>query len=333
MTWIENGRRLIVCALALGWLVACAPRVQSPQPIPAQFSGARLETDVMIADDGARLPLAVWQPRGETTAVIVALHGMNDSRSTWWMAGPWWAERGVITYAYDQRGFGGAPERGVWAGEELLVQDLRTAVRLVRARHPGLPVIAAGESLGSSVIIAALASDDPPRVDRAALLAPAVWGWSAQPIPNRVSLWLAAHLFGSASPEPPAFVTEDIYASNNMLELYRMGRDPDMALTTRFDAVYGLVDTMASGYRGLSRVRVPVAYFYGGRDQLISMPVTQRALRQLPPTARTAFYPEGRHLLVRDHGAENVMADVLAFVRDPAAPWPSGATSIPVTEH
>ena len=333
MTWTNHILRGVVVLIVSGLAVACAPTVQAPQPVPHAFSGARFEADALIADDGARLPMSVWYPAGEPTAVIIALHGMNDSRSTWWMAGPWWAERGVLTYAYDQRGFGRAPERGVWAGEDLLVQDLRTAVRLARARHPGVPVVAVGESLGSSVIIAALASDQPPDVDRAALLAPAVWGWSAQPVPNRVSLWVAARLFGSTAVEPPAFVTEDIYASNNMLELYRMGRDPDMALTTRFDAVYGLVDIMESAYRGLSEVQVPIAYFYGGRDQLIEMVPTQRALRHLPAGARTAFYPDGRHLLVRDHGGEAVMADVLAFVRNQAEPWPSGASSIPVNDH
>lgn len=325
--------RIAAIMTALLALSACAPAVQAPQPVPAGFAGASLQDEVLIADDGARLPLSVWRPRGEPRAVIVALHGMNDSRSTWWMAGPWWAEHGVITYAYDQRGFGGAPERGVWAGEALLVRDLRTAVRLARARHPGTPIVAAGESLGSSVIIAAMASDDPPDVDRVALLAPAVWGWSAQPVPNRVALWVAARLLGETAVEPPEFVTREIYASNNLLELYRMGRDPSMSLTTRFDAVYGLVDIMESAYRGLPRVRRPVAYFYGGRDQLIAMEPTQRALRGLPDGSRTAFYPEGHHLLVRDLGGEAVMSDVLSFVLDPAADWPSGAGPIPQAER
>ncbi len=325
-------RLLLLAAVMLG-LTACAPAMQSPQPVPAGFQGARIETDVVIADDGARLPLSIWQAEGEPRAVVVALHGMNDSRSTWWMAGPWWAERGVTTYAYDQRGFGGAPNRGVWAGEDLLVQDLRTVVRLVRERHPGAPVAVVGESLGSAVIISAMASAAPPTVDRVALLAPAVWGWSAQPVPNRVALWLAAHLLGDTAAEPPEFVTEDLYASNNLMELYRMGRDPDMSLTTRFAAVYGLVDTMESGYRGLAHVRPPVAYFYGGRDQLIAMEPTQRALAVLPDGARTAFYPEGRHLLVRDLGAEAVMGDVLSFILDPDAPWPSGAGPIPPRER
>lgn len=325
--------RLAALLTALVALVGCAPAVQGPQPVPAGFAGARLEADALLAEDGARLPLSVWRPQGEPHAVIVALHGMNDSRSTWWMAGPWWAERGVVTYAYDQRGFGGAPERGVWAGEELLVQDLRTAVRLARARHPGVPLAVVGESLGSSVIIAAMASDDPPEADRVVLTAPAVWGWSAQPVPNRVALWVAARLLGETAVEPPEFVTREIYASDNLLELYRMGRDPAMTLTTRFDAVYGLVDIMETASRDLGRVRPPVAYLYGGRDQLIAMEPTRRALRNLPRDARTAFYPGGHHLLTRDHGAEDVMADVLSFVLDPDAPWPSGAGPIPLDER
>lgn len=325
--------RLAALLIGLVALAACAPAMQTPQLTPSGFNGPRLEADALIAEDGARLPLTVWRPQGPPRAVIVALHGMNDSRSTWWMAGPWWAEQGVVTYAYDQRGFGDAPERGLWAGEHLLTGDLRTAVRLARQAHPGVPVAVVGESLGSSVIIAAMASDNPPAADRVVLTAPAVWGWSAQPVPNRVALWVAARLLGETAVEPPEFVTRDIYASDNILELYRMGRDPAMTLTTRFDAVYGLVDIMETASRDLERVRPPVAYLYGGRDQLIAMEPTRRALTRLPPGARTAFYPDGHHLLTRDHEAEAVMADVLAFVLDPTAPWPSGAGPIPVNER
>lgn len=325
--------RLAALVSAFLCLAACAPAVQHPQPTPVGFTGARLESDALVAEDGARLPLSVWRPHAEPRAVIVALHGMNDSRSTWWMAGPWWAEHGVATYAYDQRGFGGAPGRGIWAGEDLLVGDLRTAVRLVRARHPGVPVAVVGESLGSSVIIAAMASSDPPAADRVVLTAPAVWGWSAQPAPNRVALWVAARLLGETAVEPPEFVTRDLYASDNLAELYRMGRDPAMTLTTRFDALYGLVDIMETASRDLGRVRPPVAYLYGGRDQLIAMAPTERALQRLPAGARTAFYPAGHHLLTRDHGAEAVMADILSFVLDPTAPWPSGAGPIPMNDR
>ena len=45
----------------------------------------------------------------------------------------------------------------------------------------------------------------------------------------------------------------------------------------------------------------------------------------LPPGARTAFYPGGYHLLMRDKERAVVIADVIAWIEDPEAPLPSGA--------
>ena len=42
-----------------------------------------------------------------------------------------------------------------------------------------------------------------------------------------------------------------------------------------------------------------------------------------------AFYAAGHHLLTRDHQGPVVMADILAFLRDPQGPLPSGAPPIP----
>ena len=91
--------------LALG---ACAtPAIQPPLTPPAGFAGAALEARTLLMDDGARLPLARWTPEsGEPWAVIVALHGMNDTRASFRLEGPWWAERGIETCAVDQRGLG-----------------------------------------------------------------------------------------------------------------------------------------------------------------------------------------------------------------------------------
>src|SRR5690606_20698043 len=110
-----TGRRLAVALSLL--LAACAPTVQQPLTPPPAFAGPAIEADAFLVQDGARLPMLRWLPQGEPWAVVVALHGMNDHKASFHLAGPHWAERGIATYAYDQRGFGGAPGRGVWAGE------------------------------------------------------------------------------------------------------------------------------------------------------------------------------------------------------------------------
>ena len=128
--------RLAALALALT-LAACAtPAIQPPLTPPPGFAGPSVEADALVMDDGARLPLVRWTPDGEPWAVVVALHGMNDSRAAFRLAGPWGGAQGMEPWAFDQRGFGEAPGRGVWAGAARLIEDFRTAVDRAPARPP-----------------------------------------------------------------------------------------------------------------------------------------------------------------------------------------------------
>jgi alpha-beta hydrolase superfamily lysophospholipase len=323
-------KRLLVILAALS-LAACAPlMVQQAGAPPAGFSGPRLETDAIVSFDGARLGLTRWLPKeGEPQAVIVALHGMNDYANAFHLAAPWWAEHGVATYAYDQRGFGRSPGRGVWGGEDLMVEDLRVAVALVAQRHPGVPVVVAGESMGGAVAIAAFASDRPPAADRVVLLAPAVWGWREQPLPNKMLLWMAARFTGSRVYTPPRWLAARVQPTDNREELIAMGRDPLMIWGARSDTLYGLVGLMDRAWSQAGDMAAPVLWLYGENDEIIPKDATLEAAARLKPAARTAYYAEGWHLLTRDRQGPVVWADILAFVLDPRAPLPSGAPPIP----
>jgi alpha-beta hydrolase superfamily lysophospholipase len=317
-------------ALLLLALAACAPIVQRPQVPAPGFAGPRLEADAFVSFDGARLGLSHWDvASGEPWAVIVGVHGMDDYANAFHVAGPYWASHGVATWAFDMRGFGRSPHRGVWAGDALMVRDLKTFVALVRARYPHAIIAVAGESLGGAVAIEAFASADPPAADRLILLAPAVWGWSTQPLAYRVALTLAAHGLPTQVFTPPSFVTDHIVASDNIDELIAMGRDPQLIWGARADALYGLVNTMQHASDEIGRLRAPTLYMLGAKDQIIPRPAALQAARRLPPQARTVQYPNGYHLLTRDKDWRLVEDDVLAFVRDPAAPLPSGAPPIP----
>ena len=234
----------------------------------------------------------------------------------------------MTTYAYDQRGFGRSPNRGIWAPDTLRMNDLRTLVALVRRRHPGVTVAVVGESMGGAVAAEAFASDAPPGADRLVLAAPAVWGWTSQPLLNRALLWSIAHIAPGHVFVPPRWITNHIAASDNREELIAMGRDPLMTFGARTDALYGLLGTMQHGQREIRRVRVATLWQYGAHDQVIPKPSTLSAARRLPPNVRTAYYPDGWHLLLRDRHADVVWADALAFILDPGAPLPSGAPGL-----
>ncbi|PZQ49346.1 MAG: lysophospholipase, partial [Phenylobacterium zucineum] len=127
-------RRALILTASAAVLSACAPLRQGPGLGPLGFRGPRIETDAFVSFDGARLGLMRWLPTGEPEWVIVALHGMNDYSNAFHLAAGWWAGKGIATYALDVRGFGRSPERGVWAPTELVLDDVRALVTVVRER-------------------------------------------------------------------------------------------------------------------------------------------------------------------------------------------------------
>lgn len=322
-------KRLAAMSAAV-MLSACTPLlVQQAGAPPAGFQGPRIEQDAFVSFDGARLGLTRWEAVGEPQAVVVAAHGMNDYANAFHLAAPYWAQHGVTTYAYDQRGFGRSPNRGVWGGAELMAEDLRTLTALARSLHPGVPVVVAGESMGGAVAIKAFASDRPPPADRLILMAPAVWGWSNQPLPYRTMLWMAAHFTAGKVYEPPRWLTKRVKPTDNREELIAMGRDPLMTWGARSDALYGLVDLMEQAWRSVGGITVPTLYIYGANDQIIPKEPSFEAAAKLKPTDRSAYYARGWHLMTRDRQGPVVWEDLLSFIREPQAPLPSGAPGIP----
>jgi alpha-beta hydrolase superfamily lysophospholipase len=135
---------------------------------------------------------------------------------------------------------------------------------------------------------------------------------------------------GPYAVDAPEWAIRDHPASDNRLELYRNGRDPNSILSTRFDALYGLVDLMESASTKLAAIRAPTLLLYGGHDNVIQKPAMRLALQRAGdrPGFRTAYYPDGWHILNRDLQAERVYRDVEAWLRDASAPLPSGAGAV-----
>ncbi len=268
-----------------------------------------------ITRDGLPLGLQHWDAP-HPHAIIVALHGMSDYSNAFAMPGAWWAKHGISTYAYDQRGFGRSPNTGLWAGGDVMRRDFSDFVDVVRARHPGLPVFALGESMGGAVMMSAMASASRPRVDGVILSAPAVWGWRTLPLSHRVALWLAAHStpWWKLSGEGLHLVPSD-----NIPMLRALGRDPLYQHTARADAIYGLVTLMDEGYDAAGHMGAePILFLYGDNDQIIPRGPTEEVAKKLGAKATVKHYPHGYHMLLRDLEAEKVWRDVAKWIGPPA---------------
>ena len=303
-------------------VAGCSPVVQGP------FGDNRvptLERYHAVMSDGAPLPLTRWLPSDSPRAAVVAVHGFNDHSGAFADLGQALSEQGFAVYAYDQRGFGGAPGRGLWPGTDRLAADFVTVTELIRRRHPGVPVRALGESMGAAVIMIALVRLAAP-VDGAVLSAPAVWGRSTMAAYKRNTLDVFAHLLPGLRLRPTGL---NIRPSDNAAMLRRIGRDPRLIRETRIDAIHGLVGLMDEALAIAPELRHRVLVLYGMRDEIIPRKATCRMLSSLPAEPedrswRTVLYPDGYHMLFRDLAGDLVTGDMAAWLSDPTAMLPSG---------
>jgi alpha-beta hydrolase superfamily lysophospholipase len=308
--------------LVLGALAACTPAAAPPGPLaraPLQ------EHDHFVMGDGMRLPYRAWLPQGEPSAVLLALHGFNDSRDAWELPAPPLAAHGIAFYAPDQRGFGATTARGLWPGADALADDALAMLALLRARHPRARLVAMGESMGAAVLMHMATRGVAVPVDGLVLLAPAVWGRAAMNLFMQGGLWLVATFApGLTVTRPPGI---RIVASSNTEALRALGRNPLTIRATRFDTLRGLVDLMDLALAAAPRMPpIPTLALYGAHDQIIPKPATRTTWSRLPgPPIRRLYYGEGYHLLLRDEARVAPLSDIVAWLRDPQAALPSGA--------
>lgn len=324
----------LLTLLAVLAIAACAPRLAEMGP---HIQDVELHADYAIMSDGTRLPVRMWLPADAPKAVIVALHGFNDYSNAFASPASSWAEVGIATYAYDQRGFGATQVRGMWPGTETLVSDADAFTTEVRRRHRNVPVYVLGESMGAAVIMVAVGSHKLSAADGFILSAPAVRGRETIPAPLRAMAWLVAHTVPWLAGQAPPNL--GFHPSDNIEMLRALGRDPMVIKQTRVDAGWGLLNLMDDALEAAPRFDCDALILVGARDDLIPHGPTSLVLSRLPEGSgrdrRVAVYKSGHHMLFRDLQGPVVSTDVAHWVlrseRSRAA-LPSGAEISQLTQ-
>jgi acylglycerol lipase len=306
---VNNLSRRAIKVLMLAACIACTPVIKpaGPAVIPA-----RLTPSYFITQDQALLPVRSWLPKESAIkAVVVAIHGFNDYSNFFDNAGNYLIQRGIACYAYDQRGFGDAPERGFWAGTDAYLDDLSDFTRDVRKRHPHVPIYVLGESMGGAEAIVSMARQNPPEADGVILVAPAVWGRKTMP-------WYQSALLSVATYTLPWLqVTGEgihVMPSDNIEMLRKYSRDPKVIKATRIDTISGLTDLMDAALEQAGQLKSSTLVLYGKHDQIIPEEPMKLMLEKMPSGTETRVYPQGYHMLLRDLGADIPLSDIAAWI-------------------
>jgi len=298
---------LLVCCLS-----ACSPHLRLPGNAVID---PELTSTAIVMPDGASLPLYTWPHSKTPRAIVLALHGFNDYGEFVKDAAIYLGTQGVKVYSYDQRGFGRAPHQGFWPGTKALGQDLKISARLLGDYHPGVPLYVLGHSMGGAVIMAALTSNNPPMVEGAILVAPAVWGRVTMPFYQRWLLALAARTVPWLKLSGKGL---GIKPSDNIEMLRKLGRNPLVIKETRIDTLWGLVNLMDTALGAAPLFDARALILIGNNDQVINNKSMDLMLSLLPVSAKgrqtIKRYKGGYHMLLRDLKGKRVWQDILDWI-------------------
>ena len=246
-------------------------------------------------------------------AVVLALHGFNDYSNAFQDVAAYLKERDIAVHAYDQRGFGANPDRGLWPGLDRLTTDLEGAIARLRRVYGETPLYVLGESMGGAVAIAAATGETPLEIDGLILSAPAVWGGPHMNPFYRLTLWLASTMAPGWEVRPPEGL--EIWPSDNIEMLRAFSADPLVIKGTRTDAVAGLVALMDRALAAAPKLDQDVLILMGEKDEIVPGGALEDFQSRLETTrATTISYPDGYHMLLRDLQRARVFADIVDWI-------------------
>lgn len=317
---------------ATRWVIAAALLLVSgcarPDGTAAPLKNAQLAAveqtgpdrrEFEVTSGGETIVLSQWAPEAEAKAVILAVHGYGDyGSSSFGDAAKDWSERGVVTYAYDQRGFGRNASNGDWPGHVALVDDLSAITALIAKRHPNIPLTLVGHSMGGGVVTAALGEGRVDGADRAVLLAPALWGG------ENLSPFLRALAHTANILAPDKRWTGDgiveIQASDNIEMLRGLGRDPLYVRSPSSREFVGLIRLMDRAVESASNVSTPILVVYGAKDEVVPEEPILEAYEEFNGPKAYRKIDTGWHMLLRDLEGGIVRDVVAEYVLSPLSP-------------
>jgi len=292
------------------------------------------------AADGASLHVSGWAVEAPR-AVVQVLHGMAEHSGRYARLAGGLAGVGYTTYARDHRGHGKSISDASPAGHladrdgwNRIVADAHTVNREIARRHPGLPVIVVGHSMGSFVL-QQLLFEHP-----ADMVAAALSGSNGKPPAIAAAGKLVARLerarLGRRSPS--ALLTRLSFGGYNKpfaparTEFDWLSRDPAEVDAYLADPLCGFevsTQTWVDLLDALGRIAnpanvakvpkdMPLYLFAGDRDPVGEHGKGMTRLRDAYARAgitdvRLTLYPGGRHEMLNETNREEVMAGLVAW--------------------
>jgi len=310
--------RLIAVSL-LGSGMGCA----TPDPPTASHLMHDQATDPTYRTrDGENFPYRAWLPSAPPKAVLVAFHGLSGAADDFEPLADHLVPLGYAVYSPYLRSQGHDPKlarRGNHRDFQVVVDDFEDFTRYVSERHPNLPIVEAGESMGAMLLVHRHARTTVPDSVRAVILfSPVV------DLKFEIAPWQRL-LFRTLTTVAPGYRTKVDQVAARQAEKPRMTRDDayqqrlDQAphrlseLSLRF--VGGLTRMIEASSTAAAQLNRPVYIAYAGKDLFIEPAQVESFARAIgSPNVNLQLYPDSYHLLLHDYDAGRVLDELTPWI-------------------
>lgn len=258
-------------------------------------------SDFTLSGHAGELHARSWEA-SDPQYVVLLVHGYGEHMGRYEYVADTVLVDGGAVYGVDHVGHGRSQgERVVFADVEKVVDDVRLVADRARQDHPDVPVVVVGHSMGGLIAARYLQRYDEP-----------VCGVLSGPLLSADGLidpLLAAPQIPDA-PLDPTTLSRDpsvgqAYAADELVWHGPFKRPMLEALKAGTDAV-----------AGGGRFTVPVLWVHGGDDQIVAIEGARSAWETLKGEgAQEKSYPHARHEIFNEINRDEVIADVIAFVR------------------
>jgi len=290
--------------------------------------------------DGANLHVSGWTVQ-QPKAIVQILHGMAEYGSRYARLAEALASAGYSTYAHDHRGHGKSIPAGSEPGHAAdsdswnrVVEDAHGVNREIAKRHPGIPIIILGHSMGSFIlqqllfehpndmVAAALSGSNgkPPAIAALGKLIARIERLrvgKSKPSPLLQRLTFGEYNKPYASPR-----TEFEWLSRDPDEVDKYVADPLMGFAVSTQTWLDLLNALdrISNPSNIAKIPkgMPIYLFAGDQDPVGDKGKGMKNLYDAYKRAaifdvRLKLYPGGRHEMLNETNRQEVMNDFIAW--------------------
>ena len=260
---------------------------------------AQVET---FAGSQAEIAVSVWQ-NPQARHVVILAHGYGEHLGRYEHVAEFLIQRGAEVAGPDHVGHGQSDgERVEVTDYDLVVDDLHAVVERLEERHPDLPVVLVGHSMGGMI------------ADRYAQLHP----------DELVGLVLSGPVLGTWSAVTDLLALEEI--PHDPLDVSTLSRDPRVGEIYSADELvwHGpfkrqTVEALDTALRridaGPKIGELPTLWLHGEDDQLVPLNETRAGIDALAFTdLEEAIYPQARHEVFNETNKDEVLKKTADFI-------------------